>query len=134
MKITPKRICFYTAAPWKWQVYLKILDKTLTGEAKIGDLMKEFAADKDLKPHMKDISGLVPRVIKALTKISGERKANMLRIKIADERTVLAGAVGFLGERFNAEVSVYDENEQERFDPKNRAAMAMPYQPAIYLE
>ena len=45
-KITPKRICFYTAAPWKWQVYLKILDKTVAGEAKIGELMKEFAATK----------------------------------------------------------------------------------------
>ena len=134
MKITPKRICFYTAAPWKWQVYLKIVDKTLTGEAKIGDLMKEFATDKDLKPHMKNISGLVPRVIKALTKISGERKANMLKIKTVDEQAVLAGSVAFLGERFNAEISVYGENEQERFDPKNRAAMAMPYQPAIYLE
>jgi len=134
MKITPKRICFYTAAPWKWQVYLKVLDKTFTGEAKIGDLMKEFASDKDLKPHMKDISGLVPRVIKALTKISGERKANILKIKMVDEQTVLEGAAGFLGERFSAEVSVYGENEKERFDPKNRSAMAMPYQPAIYLE
>ena len=133
-KITPKRICFYTAAPWKWQVYLKILDKTLNGEAKIGDLMREFAADKDLKPHIKDISGLVPRVIKALTKISGERKANILKIKIVDEQTVLADAAGFLRERFKAEVSVYGENEQERFDPKNRSVMAMPYQPAIYLE
>jgi leucyl-tRNA synthetase len=133
-KITPKRICFYTAAPWKWQVYLKILDKTLNGEAKIGDLMREFAADKDLKPHMKDISGLVPRVIKALTKISGERKANILKIKMVDEQTVLLDAAGFLGERFEAEVSIYGENEQARFDPKNRAAMAMPYQPAIYLE
>ena len=26
-KITPKRICYYTAAPWKWQVYQKILRK-----------------------------------------------------------------------------------------------------------
>ena len=50
-KITPKHICYYSATPWKWQVYLKILDKTLAGEAKIGELMKEFAADKDLKPH-----------------------------------------------------------------------------------
>ena len=50
MKITPKRICYYTAASWKWQVYLKVLDKTLAGEAKINELMKEFAADKELKP------------------------------------------------------------------------------------
>jgi leucyl-tRNA synthetase len=133
-KITPKRICFYTTASWKWQVYLKILYKTVSGEAKIGDLMKEFAADKDLKPHMKDISGLVPRVIKALTKVSGERKVNMQQIKVVDEQAILSGAVSFLGARFNAEVMVYREDDPESFDPKNRASMAMPYQPAIYLE
>ena len=26
-KITPKRIVFYTAAAWKWQIYLKVLEK-----------------------------------------------------------------------------------------------------------
>ena len=49
--------------------------KTVSGEAKINELMKEFAADTDLKPHMKDIAPMVPRIIKALTKVSGERKS-----------------------------------------------------------
>ena len=133
-KIMPKRICLYTAAPWKWQVYLKILDKTVAGEAKINELMKEFAVDKDLKPHIKDIAGMVPRINKALMKVSGERKANMQQIKVVDEKSILAAAVGFLGRRFNVEVSVFSENDTERFDPKNRATMAMPYQPAIYIE
>ncbi len=133
-KITPKRICFYSASPWKWQVYLKILGKTVAGEAKINELMKNFAADKDLKPHMKEVAGMVPRIIKALTKVSGERKTNMQKIKAVDEQATLTNAVGFLGQRFNAEVSVYGEDDKERFDPKNRATMAMPYQPAIYLE
>jgi leucyl-tRNA synthetase len=134
MKITPKSICYYVAASWKWQVYLKVLDKTIAGEVKIGDLMKEFAADKDLKPHMKDLAGMVPRVIKALTKVSGERKANMLKIGLVDETAIVAGAAGFLGDRFNTQVSVYIENDEKRFDPKHRALMAMPYQPAIYVE
>ena len=134
MKITPKHVCFYTAAPWKWQVYLKILDKNLAGEAKMNELMKEFAADKDLKPHMKEIASLVPRIIKALTKIPGERKANMLKIKEVDEKAILQEAQGFLKERFNAEVSVFNEDDQKRFDPKNRASMAIPNQPAIYIE
>jgi hypothetical protein len=134
MKITPKRICYYTAPSWKWQVYLKVLDKTLAGEAKINELMKEFAADKDSKPHMKDIAGLVPKVIKALTRLPNERKANILEIKAVDEKEILHGALGFLKERFNAEVSVYSEEDQKRYDPKHRAAMAMPYQPAIYIE
>ena len=39
MKITPKHVCFYTAASWKWQVYLEILGKNLTGDAKMNELM-----------------------------------------------------------------------------------------------
>ena len=90
MKITPKRICYYTAAPWKLQVYLKVLDKTLAGEAKINELMKEFSCDKNLKPHMKEIAGMIPRLMKALTKLSNERKTNMLKIKPLDEKEILA--------------------------------------------
>ena len=134
MKIAPKRICYYTAAPWKWSIYLKVLEKTLVGEANIGALMKEFASDPDLRTHMKDIVGMVPRIIKALTKVSGERKANMLKVAFADEKAILEGAAVFLRERFKSEVSVYSEEDQQLFDPKNRAAMALPYQPAIYIE
>jgi hypothetical protein len=77
---------------------------------------------------------LVPRVIKALTKLSGERKSNILKIKAVDEKDILENAIGFLKDRFNAEVSVYGEDNPKRYDPKNRALMAMPYQPAIYVE
>ena len=95
MKITPKRCMLLYSCSWKWQVYLKVLEKTLTGEAKIGDLMKEFAADKELKPHMKDIAGLVPRIMKSLTKVPSDRKANMLKIKAVDEKTILRVQLAF---------------------------------------
>jgi leucyl-tRNA synthetase len=134
MKITPKRICYYTAMPWKWQVYLKILDKSLAGEAKINELMKEFSSDKDLRPHMKEIAGLVPKIMKALTKMPSERKANMLKICVVDEKEILDGALDFLRERFNVEVSVYNETDEKRYDPKHRAGIALPSQPAIYIE
>ena len=133
-KIAQKRLVFYTAASWKWQVYLKVLEKSLSGEAKINELMKEFAANPELKPHMKDIAGLVPKVIKALTKVSAARKANMQNIGVVDQKLIVQESLGFLKERFNAEVSVYGEDEKERYDPKQRSAMAMPYQPAIYIE
>ena len=134
MKITPKQVCYYTAAPWKWQVYIKILEETLAGEAKINELMKKFAADKDLKPHMKDIAAMLPRVMKALTKMPSDRKANILKIKKVNEKELLENAISFFKERFNAEVSVYSEVDLKRYDPKQRATMAMPYQPAIYVE
>jgi leucyl-tRNA synthetase len=133
-KMTPKRVCFYTAVAWKWQVYLKILDKAANGEVKMNEIMREFAADAPLKPHMKEAAALVPRMIKALTKLSNERKANILKIKTVDEKNIIQGALGFLHERFNAEFAVYIEDNKERYDPKQRAAMAMPNQPAIYIE
>ncbi len=133
-KITPKRVCYYTAAAWKWQVYLKVLGKAAVGEAKINEVMKELAADPATKPRMKEAAGLVPKAVKAMTKLSSERKANMLKIQAANENEIISGALGFLKERFNAEVSVYGEEDKARFDPKQRASMAMPYQPAIYIE
>jgi leucyl-tRNA synthetase len=134
MKIKPGILCYYTAASWKWQVYLKILEKTLTGEVIINKLMKEFAADKDLKPRMKDIANMAPKIIKSLNKMSIERKANILKIKALNEEEILASAVDFLKERFDAKVSVYSEEDEKRYDPKNRAGMSIPYQPAIYVE
>ncbi len=133
-KITPKRVCLYTAAAWKWQVYQKILEKTISGEAKMNEVMKELAADPALKPHLKEAAGLVPRIIKALTKLSSERKANLLKIKTVNETETVQSAFVFLKDRFNAEVSVYGEDDKDRYDPKQRAAMAMPNQPAIFIE
>ncbi|MCW3999708.1 MAG: leucine--tRNA ligase [Candidatus Bathyarchaeota archaeon] len=134
MKIAPSKICYYAPAAWKWQVYLKVLVKTQIGEAKINELMKEFAADAALKPHMKDIAPMVPRIIKAFTKLSGERRANMAKIGETDQTTILQESAAFLHDRFNCEICVYREDDEARFDPKRRSATAMPYQPAIYVE
>jgi hypothetical protein len=83
---------------------------------------------------MKETAVLVPRVIKALTKVTPERKANLLKIQEVDEKRLVQDALGFLKERFNAEVSVFGENDKDRYDPRQRAAMALPNQPAIYIE
>ena len=134
MKIEPVKIVYYTAVSWKWQIYLKIVKKTIFGQAKINELMKEFTSDTSLKPHMKAIASMVPKIIKALTKVSGDRKANMVKIGVVDEKAILRDAVKFFNDRFNAEIQVFSESDVKCFDPKGRAAMAIPYQPAIYVE
>ncbi len=133
-KIAPKQIYIYTAANWKWRVYLKVLEKAIAGEAKINEVMRELAADSESRSYMKEIASLVPKIIKTLTKLPNERKTNMLKIGVIDEKGIVTEALGFLKERFNAQVVVYSEENKERFDPKNRATIAMPYQPAIYVE
>ncbi len=133
-KMQAKRICFYTAAPWKWQVYQKILQKALAGEVKMNEVMKDFAADPALKPHMKETAVLVPKIVKSLTKLPTERKTSLTKIGQLDEKTILNEAAGFLKDRFNAEVCVFSEDEKERYDPKNKASIALPTQPAIFME
>lgn len=133
-KIAPKRICVYTAASWKRRVYVKVLERAVRGEVKMGEVMRELSADAELKPHMKEAASLVPRVIKAVTRLSADRKANLLNTGAMDEKGIVEDAVGFLRDRFNAEVSVYGEDDTARYDPKTRAGMAMPGQPAIYIE
>jgi leucyl-tRNA synthetase len=133
-KIAPKRVCVYTAAAWKWQVYLKILEKAVVGEVKMNEVMKEMAADAELKPRMKEVADIVPRVIKVMMKLSGERKANLLKVGAVDEKEIVQDAVCFLKERLNAEVTVYSEEDAERYDPKQRAGLALPCQPAIFIE
>jgi leucyl-tRNA synthetase len=138
-KIVPKQLVFYTAAAWKWQIYLKILEKTSTGEAKISELMKEFSSNSELKPYIKDIAAMVPKIIKAATKLSANRKENMLKIQKVNEKEIIQNALNFLKDRFNTKITVYNEDNNSNssenvYDPKNRAQTAMPYQPAIYIE
>ena len=132
-KIVPNKICYYTAAKWKWRIYLKVLEKSAHGEAKINELMKELAADKDLRSNMKDVAKLVPKMVKETGGIPEERKQHLLEIKMLEEKAIIEDAKGFLAERFKAQIGVYDE-ESKCYDPKRKANTAMPYRPAIYLE
>jgi leucyl-tRNA synthetase len=133
-KITPTKIYYYTASPWKWRVYLKVIEKAKAGEPRISEIMKESVSDPGLKPHMKEVANLVPRIIKASTKLSTERQENILKIGEINEHKNIKEALNFLKDRFKAEVLVYGEDDAERYDPKQKAMMAMPNQPAIFIE
>jgi len=96
--------------------------------------MKELAKDRALKENLKAVAAFVPRALKTLNKLPSDRKARTAQIKIANEKEIIEDAAPFLKERFNAQVTVYSEEDEVRYDPKQRAALAMPGQPAIYIE
>ena len=133
-KISPTSVCYYTASGWKWRVYRSILEKSVQGDVKVNEVMKELAADASLRPNMKAVASFVPKLLKTLSKMPNERKTRLAKIEIADEKEFIESALSFLEERFNAKVAVYVEDDQARFDPKQRAALAIPGQPAIYIE
>ncbi|MCX8153351.1 MAG: leucine--tRNA ligase [Candidatus Bathyarchaeota archaeon] len=133
-KIKPKQICYYTAAGWKWQVYRRVMARAAEGEVKINEVMKELAQDPSLKANMKEVAGLVPKMLRAVSKLPAERKVRITKIEALNEKDIIEAARGFLEERFNAEIAVYSEEDKARYDPKQRAVLALPGQPAIYIE
>jgi leucyl-tRNA synthetase len=132
--ITPKKICYYVAAPWKWKVYLKALEKSKHAEAKLNELMKELGAEKDLRKTLKEVSKFASKILTDINKVPEKRRRNILKIKISNEKRAIEDAKDFLREKFNAQIAVYDEEDIERYDPKQKAAMSMPCRPAIYIE
>jgi len=61
-------------------------------------------------------------------------RRSRLQTGVIDEFDVLKAAGEFYKKETNAEVKVYREDDREKYDPKNRAQLAQPYRPAIYIE
>jgi leucyl-tRNA synthetase len=133
-KITPKKIFYYTASQWKWKVYLKVLEKLRYGEVKLNELMKEFAADEDSKKNIKEIAKFASKIVEETCRIPEKRRENLLKVKAFDEKEVIEDAKGFFMDKFKAQIIVYNEEDKERYDPRQRAVLAMPCRPAIYIE
>ena len=133
-KIAPSRICYYSAAAWKWRVYRSLLTRAVEGGVNMGEVMKEFTQDPSLKTNMKAIASFVPKVLKTLSKLPVKRKRRLASVDFADEKVFIQSALDFLEERFSANIAVYSEEDEVLYDPKNRATLAVPGQPAIYIE
>ncbi len=134
-KATPKKICYYTSAHWKWRAYeeaLKIsLKKTRVSQ---GDLMKKLIKDEAMKSRKKKLADFTRRIVEEINRTRRDRREKLLSIGMLNEATVLREAEKFLRHELNAEIQIYLEDDKERYDPKNRAQLAMPFRPAIFIE
>ncbi|MGB9713766.1 MAG: leucine--tRNA ligase [Candidatus Bathyarchaeales archaeon] len=132
--IKPKRICYYTASPWKWKTYLKIIEKSLSSETLQSNIIKELLQDPELKVKAKEVAEFTNKVMEEVKRMPTERKQKLLKIGVFDETQALKEAEDFLKQELNAEIQIYCEENPQRYDPKNRAKAAKPYRPAIYIE
>ncbi len=132
--IKPKTIYYYTAAPWKWKVYRKVLQKSRSEKVKLNEVMRELASEESLKKRMKDIANFASKLLKEVDKMPEKRTETMLKIEKLDETKILEDAKNFLVQRLNAQIIVYNEENSKRYDPKNKAILATPYRPAIFIE
>jgi len=132
--IAPKRVCYYAAAPWKWNVYLKSLEKSVSARIVLSDFMRELMRDSELRRIAERVAKFAQQIIEEVNRMPDDRKRRQLQIGILDESQILREARSFLERELGAEVFAYHEDDPKRHDPKRRAGLARPYRPAIYIE
>jgi leucyl-tRNA synthetase len=133
-KIVPKEIHYYSAAPWKWKVYLTALKKSISGTLVLSDLMKELMKDPDLKTVAGKVAKFARGITEEINRMPKDRKLRQLQIGPVDEDALLEKAETFFGREFNTKIHTYREDDQQLHDPQKKAGLARPYRPAIYIE
>ena len=133
-KRQPKHIFYYPCSPWKWKIFLQVLKKAESGPLDVSELMKEFMTDDSFKEVRKELPKTIQKNIEDVSKMAHQVRLSKAAAGILDEYSILRDAQEFYERELNAEVTVYREEAKERVDPKDRARLALPYRPAIYIE
>jgi len=133
-KMVPKKICYYSAAPWKWKVYLNALEKSVSAKVVLSDLMKELMTNPDLKKIAEKVAKFAYQVVEEINRMPDDKKQRRIRVGALDETQTLKEAENFFKREFKAKIYTYRQDDPQRHDPKKRAELARPYRPAIYIE
>ena len=130
----PKKAYYFAAAGWKRNAFALAVRGSVTGKISQGDLMKELLKSAEMKKITKQLANFVGQIVDEVNRMSIEKKQRLDRIGAIDEGQILREARDFFKRELNVEVHVYSEEDPKRHDPKNRAPLAKPYRPAIYIE
>ena len=130
--LTPKRITYYVASPWKSQIYQNALI-TAASQTPQGNFIRDIMSNPELRNIGKPAVDFASKVIKQASQMKeGLRKSRTgLELK---ELKVLVDAKHFFSREFKAEIQVWQEGDRDVIDPKDRARLAEPYRPAIFVE
>ncbi|MFH0868114.1 MAG: leucine--tRNA ligase [Candidatus Woesearchaeota archaeon] len=113
----PMKIKLFTAEKWKYDFFKK-LKKELDKTRNVGEIIKAVM----VKEHGKDISALVPKLVKDTKKIP--------EVIIENEFDILNENKDKIGKEFNCNVEIIDSSKSE----EQKAKQAMPGKVAILVE
>ncbi|TLX67383.1 MAG: leucine--tRNA ligase [Thaumarchaeota archaeon] len=137
-KIVPKKIMIYTASQVKTILYKKLLEKIQRQSiTNFGIMMKEFVNDSEVKDFVKRSPDLVKKMIDDILSESIEVRERRLQLDSFNETIPLQDSISLLiSETGNDQlkVSIYSEDNNDKYDPKQKSKFARPFKPAIYIE
>jgi leucyl-tRNA synthetase len=137
-KIVPKRILIYTASTIKSKLYRKLLDRIQRqATSNFGEIMKEFVNDNEVKDLVKRNPDLVKKMIDDILSEAVEVRERRMKIDSFNEVIPLQDGISLLVNEIgndHLEVNIYSEDNNDKYDPKQKSKLSRPYKPAIYIE
>ena len=133
-KITPQKIVLYTADTWKVKAFRKIASSVVNGQTNIGALIKELILDPETENIKKD-PDFVKKSVNSILAEPEEMRKIRAETEPINETLVLSSELSDLAKKeFSVDIFVYEESNSSKYDPKNKAKMARPFKPALYIE
>jgi leucyl-tRNA synthetase len=137
-KMVPRKISIYTASSIKSTLYRKILDRIQRQAVpNFGQIMKEFVNDNEVKDLVKRNPELVKKIIDDILSESVDVRERRMKIDSFDEKIPLEDGKSLLVSEVGnnqLELYIYSEDDNDKYDPKQKSKFARPYKPAIYIE
>jgi len=133
-RMSPQRICIYTASDWKWKVYHKALELAEDGSLEVGNLMKNLMMKSTFRSNAKQVSAFALKIVADMKKSSPKILEKRLQTGYVDEFKAITDAKDYYTRELKAQIDCYKEDDEGVYNPKNRAGLAEPYRPAIYIE
>lgn len=129
-KTEVSKAVIYTTPAWKVGIMKEAIAMAEAGELSIPNLTKKCMADEELKKRGKETSDFVKKIaLDVMRSNLAGRKA----LADLDEEAFLKSAKDFIAAETGMETEVYSADDADRFDPSNKARVAVPGRPAIYL-
>jgi len=133
-KMTPQKIVLYTADPWKVKAFRKIASSVIAGQTNIGAIIKDLIANPETENIKKD-PDFVKKSVNSILAESTEMRKLRAELEPINEVAILSAELSTLVKKeFGVDVTVFEESNPSKYDPKNKAKMARPFKPALYME
>jgi leucyl-tRNA synthetase len=144
----PQKVYIYLASADKKKLYKSMIDIVINANTRnFGVIMKSLLSDdtisEDEKKFIKSNTDLVKKINEDILSLSPTElarrggKGGGGKITHFDEKISLLDAKSLIANELNIQpqdIEIFEENDQQLVDPKNKSRFSRPYKPAIYIQ
>src|SRR5207244_8560947 len=82
--LTPKRITYFVAGPWKWQIYQKALNMAVQSQTDQGNFIRDLMSEPELRSIGKPAADFVSKEIRQATQMKVELRKSRVGLDLPE--------------------------------------------------